>query len=124
MDLFGSLYGALFKVSIVHSISGRLRLSIPTLKKIPKEWQVESSNITDVFQTIKGVKEVNYNYISGSALVIYDVNITDEKTIVNNFKQIAKIVFSHKKQLENTQVNELEETVERMKGLVKLEMGL
>ena len=36
MTLLGNLYDYMIKINIIHSIPGRLRLTIPSLQEIPK----------------------------------------------------------------------------------------
>ena len=124
MTLLDNLYERLIKITIVHSISGRLRLNIPSMKEIPKAWQVDSLAVTQLIEAIPGVKEAAYSYVTGSAVILYDPNLIDEKKIIKSLKAMIRIVGTHKTQLENTKLEELDETVRKMKDVIKLEMCL
>lgn len=124
MNLLENLYERMIKINIVHSISGRLRLNIPSMKEIPKAWQVDSFAVTQLIEAIPGVKEATYSYVTGSAIILYDPNRIDEEKIIKSLKSMIRIVGAHKTQLENTKIEELDETVRKMKEVIKLEMCL
>lgn len=124
MTIFENLYDYMIKINIIHSIPGRLRLTIPSLQEIPKAWQVNSFTITDLIEAIPGVNEASYSYVTGSALILYDANQIDAKKIVKYLKNMIRIVGAHKTQLANTEVEDSIEVVQKMKEIIKLEMSL
>lgn len=124
MRLIKNLYEYMIKIYIVHSIPGRLRLTIPSMLEIPEAWQVDSFTITELIEAIPGVKEASYSYVTGSALILYDPNRIDDKKIIKYLKNMIRIVGAHRTQLEKTKVEELGEAVQKMKEIIKLEMSL
>lgn len=124
MTLFENLYEYMIKIYIVHSIPERLRLSIPLMKEIPKAWQIDTFTVTELIEAIPGVKEASYSYLTGSALILYDANKSDERKIIKSLKNMLRIVGAHRTQLARTKVEELEEAVLKMKEIIKLEMSL
>ena len=124
MRIIENLYEYMIKIYIVHSIPGRLRLTIPSMLEIPKAWQVDSSTITELIEAIPGVKEASYSYVTGRALILYDPNKIDDKRIIKYLKNMIRIVGAHRAQLEKTKVEELGEAVQKMKEIIKLEMSL
>ena len=95
------IIGQLMKIKVSHSLPGRLRLKVSSLKLIPKEYIVYEKFIDESLKKLDGVTSVEINNLTGSILVIYDVNITYEKKILrwieklkdiglNNFELIEK----------------------------------
>lgn len=95
------IIGQLMKIKVSHSLPGRLRLKVSSLKLIPKEYIVYEKFIDESLKKLDGVTSVEINNLTGSILVIYDVNITYEKKIlrwieklkeigINNFELIEK----------------------------------
>lgn len=124
MTLIANLYDYMIKIYVVHSIPGRLRLTIPSMKEIPKAWQVDSLTVTELIEAIPGVKTASYSYLTGSALILYDADRLDEKRIVKYLKNMVRIVGAHRTQLAKTKVEELEEAIHKMREIIKLEMSL
>ena len=87
------IIGQLMKIKVSHSLPGRLRLKVSSLKLIPKEYIVYEKFIDESLKKLDGVTSVEINNLTGSILVIYDVNITYEKLKeigLNNFELIEK----------------------------------
>ncbi|SDG46204.1 HMA2 domain-containing protein [Desulfosporosinus hippei] len=124
MILIENLYDYLIKIHVVHSLPGRLRLAIPSIREIPKAWQVDTFSVVELIEAIPGVNEATYSYVSGSAVILYDANIINEKKIIKHLKTMIRIVGAHRNQLEKTKVDQLGITVEKMKEVIKREMCL
>lgn len=104
------LLNTLYKIQIVHSLPGRLRLHIPYIKKIPKEWHIEENYFT-IAQRIKGIKKVDVCYQTANALVIYDKEILTESDVVKLFKDMASVGMRHKDEFLNYTPKEKREAV-------------
>lgn len=98
MIIDGLLANMLFKVHILHSMPGRVRLHIPQATKIPKEWQLEEIYF-EVAKNIRGVKNIRFTYITGNALVEYDPEITSEKEVLKTLNGMARMAVRHLDQL-------------------------
>lgn len=91
---------ALYKVQVIHSLPGRLRLHIPYIKKIPTEWQLEENYFT-VAQRIKGINKVEVCYKTANALVLYDNQKLSPEDVVKLFKDMAIVGMKHKDEFLN-----------------------
>lgn len=89
------LLNTLYKTQVVHSLPGRLRLHIPYIKKIPKEWHIEENYFT-IAQKIRGITNVDVCYQTANALVIYDKDILSENDVVKIFKDMAAVGMKHR----------------------------
>ena len=114
------------KIKAIESISGRLRVNVPKIKKIPEEYRVEDENLTSVFFVITGVKSVSFSYLTGDVLFIYNDEITDEKKILKNVRKIIQIAISNRKEFEHITeditIDELKNEIARMVDIIKEEM--
>ena len=85
------IIGLLMKIKVSHSLPGRLRLKVSSLKLIPKEYIVYEKFIDESLKKLDGVTSVEINNLTGSILVIYDVNITYEKKILRWIEKLKEI---------------------------------
>lgn len=113
-----------FKFKVVHSIPGRLRVSVPALKNTPQSFQIDPQKITSLIKEVKGIKEADYNYISGNALISYDMDIINEKEILDLAKKILQILLNNKNQLEEMFQIDEDKAIEIAKDLVKKEIEI
>ena len=114
------------KIKVIESISGRLRVNVPKIKKIPEEYRVEDENITLVFKVIEGVKSVSFSYFTGDVLFIYNDEITDEKKILKSVRRMIQIAISYRKEFEHITeditIDELRNEIARMADILKDDM--
>lgn len=85
------IIGQLMKIKVSHSLPGRLRLKVSSLKLIPKEYIVYEKFIDESLKKLDGITSVEINNLTGSILVIYDVNITYEKKILRWIEKLKEI---------------------------------
>ena len=85
------IIGQLMKIKVSHSLPGRLRLKVSSLKLIPKEYIVYEKFIDESLKKLDGVTSVEINNLTVSILVIYDVNITYEKKILRWIEKLKEI---------------------------------
>ena len=85
------IIGQLMKIKVSHSLPGGLRLKVSSLKLIPKEYIVYEKFIDESLKKLDGVTSVEINNLTGSILVIYDVNITYEKKILRWIEKLKEI---------------------------------
>lgn len=119
------IIGQLMKIKVSHSLPGRLRLKVSSLKLIPKEYIIYERFIDESLKKLDGVTSVEINNLTGSILVIYDVNITYEKKILrwieklkeiglNNFELIEKYGESNLDFVIKTINQQLDEAVKKL----------
>lgn len=78
-----------FKYKVVHSIPGRVRLHIPILRQMD-----EYASITELFESIKGVRSVKIEPIIQTMLIEYDPQEINKRVVLRNvglfFNQISE----------------------------------
>ena len=117
------LFNLAIKVNIVHSIPGRLRVNIPYAKKIPKEWQLENS-FFNVIKRMKGIKDIQFCYVTANGLVLYDANETQPELIIKMFYEIARVVNQYKSELSSFNANQKEAALECVTKLLEAHFEL
>lgn len=125
MNLKKFIIGQLLKIKVSHSIPGRVRLKVSSLKLVPEEYRIYQKFINDALRKLDGIKTVEVNNITGSILVTYDENILYEKKILrwidklkevglNNFDLIQKYGESNLDYVIKTINQQLDEAVKNI----------
>ncbi|MBU3177869.1 hypothetical protein KPL47_16185 [Clostridium estertheticum] len=117
------LFNLAVKVNVIHSIPGRLRVNIPYAKKIPKEWQLEN-NYFNVIRRMKGIKDIQFSYVTLNGLVLYDINETQPEQIIQMFYDIAKVVNKYKNELSSFNADQKDGAVECFTKLIEAHFDL
>lgn len=110
------------KIKVVHSIPGRLRLSIPGLNKVPENMQQYEKYTTSIMKMHKGITDVSYSYITGKILVIYDPNVTNEKEIVDWLNFVWKKIVENQDLYNSMSVEEIEQNLDNFYNILYNEL--
>lgn len=81
----------LAKMKVYHSIPGRIRFKMNSLKMIPDEYRVYEKFLHQALQKLDGIEKVEVNTVTGSILVIYDINKVYEKKILKWVDKVKSI---------------------------------
>lgn len=121
-NIMKSAYMFFNKIKVVHSIPGRLRLSIPGLNQVPEDLRKYDYYTTEVIKMEPGIKEVSYSYITGKMLILYDQSQTDEKKIVEWLNEIWKKVVDNQSLYENMTQEEIEKNAENFYQILRSQL--
>lgn len=110
------------KIKVVHSIPGRLRLSVPGLNKVPEHMKQYDRYTTSIIKMEKGILEVSYSYMTCKILVTYDVNLTNEKNIVNWINFVWKKVVENQDLYNKMSVEEIENNLDKFYEILYKEL--
>lgn len=80
------------KVKVVHSLPGRVRLSMPGLSQIPSELKTFEPRVTELIELAGGIEEVSYSYITNKVLLKYNNKVISEDGILEWMNIIWKEV--------------------------------
>ncbi|MDC7239830.1 MAG: hypothetical protein PQJ50_05665 [Spirochaetales bacterium] len=75
-------------VKVVHSLPGRVRLSVPGLKMVPEEFLYLEEELCSIFQTIKGINSFELSPYSGRALIHFDTELFTERELMDWLRDI------------------------------------
>ncbi len=95
MNLKKFIIGQLLKIKVSHSIPGRVRLKVSSLKLVPEEYRVYQKFINDALNKLNGIKTVEVNNITGSILVTYDENVLYVTKILRWIDKLKEIGLSN-----------------------------
>ena len=118
-NFFRTTYLMFNQIKVVHSIPGRLRLFVPNLSKVPEELKKYDNEVKKLILSKKGVKSVEYSYITNKILLYYDPNLISEKEILEWMNKVWKTVVNHPELYENKSLKEIEDNLEIFYDLIK-----
>ena len=118
-NFFRTTYLIFNQIKVVHSIPGRLRLFVPNLSKVPEELKKYDGEVKKLILSKKGLKSVEYSYITNKILLYYDPNLISEKEILEWMNKVWKTVVNHPELYENKSLKEIEDNLEVFYDLIK-----
>ena len=118
-NFFRTTYLMFNQIKVVHSIPGRLRLFVPNLSKVPEELKKYDNEVKKLILSKKGIKSVEYSYITNKILLYYDPNLISEKEILEWMNKVWKTVINHTELYENKSLKEIEDNLEIFYDLIK-----
>jgi hypothetical protein len=80
---------------VAHSLPGRVRLHIPALRRIPADWTQAQSLLTRLFRVPDGVRSVELELRTGSALIEYDGGVTSEADVLAYLGGVMSLIRKH-----------------------------
>ena len=118
-NFFKATYLMLNQIRVVHSIPGRLRLFVPNLSKVPEELKKYDGEVKKLILSKRGLKSVEYSYITNKILLYYNSNLISEKEILEWINKVWKTVIEHSELYENKSLKEIEDNLEIFYDLIK-----
>lgn len=118
-NFFRTTYLMFNQIKVVHSIPGRLRIFVPNLSKVPEELKKYDNEVKKLILSKKGIKSVEYSYITNKILLYYDPNLISEKEILEWMNKVWKTVVNHPELYENKSLKEIEDNLEIFYDLIK-----
>ena len=118
-NFFRTTYLMFNQIKVVHSIPGRLRLFVPNLSKVPEELKKYDNEVKKLILSKKGIKSVEYSYITNKILLYYDPNLISEKGILEWMNKVWKTVVNHPELYQNKSLKEIEDNLEVFYDLIK-----
>lgn len=91
MNIKKIIINQLMKIKVSHSLPGRIRLKVSSLKMVPEEYKVYEKFIGEALKKLKGVQTVNVNSVTGSILITYDTETLYEKKLLSWMDVIKQI---------------------------------
>ena len=92
MNIKNHIIKHFIKFKVVHSIPGRLRLKVNNASKIPQESKEYDKYVVQGLKMLDGIKDLEFNYITGSVVITYDTKKTYEEKIVKWIYKVIDIV--------------------------------
>lgn len=111
--LFKTAFLYFNKIKVVHSIPGRIRLSVPGLNNVPESMRKYEHYTTSLMKLEDGIKEISYSYITGKILITYDNDLTNEKKILEWINFVWKKVIDNEDIYNKMQPEEIEKNLDK-----------
>lgn len=118
-NFFRTTYLIFNQIKVVHSIPGRLRLFVPNLSNVPEELKKYNDEVKKFILSKKGIKSVEYSYITNKILLYYDPNLISEKEILEWMNKVWKTVINHPELYQNKSLKEIEDNLDILYKILK-----
>ena len=99
IDLKQRIGDYLLGPKVIHRVPGRLRVSVPAIRRIPSQFNGMANRLIDKVRLPNGVKTVDLNFISGNVLIHYHVNQTEEVGVMGWLNDLYVFLLSLEKRL-------------------------
>ena len=83
MNIKNHIIKHFIKFKVVHSIPGRLRLKVNNASKIPQEAKEYDKYVVQGLKMLDGIKDLEFNYITGSVVITYDTKKSFRRFQIN-----------------------------------------
>lgn len=110
------------KFKVIHKLPGRLRIKVPNMNKVNKDVVSYEKYLTEAINILPGIKDVNYNYISGNILLTYDTKVTCEKQVLVWLDKIWEISIKNRKFIEENAANNMDYVADNIRYQLKKEV--
>ena len=114
MNIKNHIIKHFIKFKVVHSIPGRLRLKVSNASKIPQEAKDYDKYVIQGLKMLDGIKDVEFNYITGSVVITYDTKKTYEEKIIKWINKVIDIVLENFKLIEENGQNNVEFVIDTL----------
>ena len=114
MNIKNHIIKHFIKFKVVHSIPGRLRLKVNNASKIPQEAKEYDKYVVQGLKMLDGIKDLEFNYITGSVVITYDTKKTYEEKIVKWINKVIDIVLGYFKLIEENGQDNLEFVIDTL----------
>ncbi len=119
MSLIDFIFKQSFKVEVLHTLPGRLRVHVPLLKKISEDFEPTAETIEELLFTVPGIQNVTPNYISGNMLIKYDAKTINTGAIINCLNVIWKTLVTNRRYIINADKKKLESITKKLTNYLK-----
>ena len=114
MNIKNHIIKHFIKFKVVHSIPGRLRLKVNNSSRITQEAKEYDKYVVQGLKMLDGIKDVEFNYITGSVVITYDTKKTYEEKIVKWINKVIDIVLGDFKLIEENGQDNLEFVIDTL----------
>lgn len=113
----------LFKIHIIHSLPGRLRVQVPLLARVSEElFHEHKERLNELILLKKGIKEITISYHTNKILFIYDIKKIGEAEIINWLNHLWEQAIAFYGRFKHLPLTELDSRQEEIFEEFKLEL--
>ena len=75
--------------------------------------------VTELILSKKGIKSIEYSYVTNKILLYYDVKLISEKQILDWLNKVWKTMINHSELYENKSLKEIEDNLDTFYNIIK-----
>lgn len=122
LNIATKIFG-LFKIHVVHSLPGRLRVQVPLLARVSEElFHEHKERLNELILLKKGITEITVSYHTNKILFAYDNKLISEEQIINWLNHLWQEAIAFYGRFKHLPLNELDSRQEEIFAEFKLEL--
>lgn len=122
LNIATKIFG-LFKIHIVHSLPGRLRVQVPLLARVSEElFHEHKERLNELILLKKGIKELTVSYHTNKILFVYDAKMINEAEILNWLNHLWEQAIAFYGKFKHLPLNELDSRQDEIFQEFKIEL--
>lgn len=114
MSLKIAILSRVYAPKVRHRIPGRLRLSVPLLRNVPRGRELLSDRLEALFLLPKGVRNVKVSFVAGSILVHYDTAEMTETSVLQWIDTLWRLIGQHYDRLVALDIHSVDQVVSKI----------
>ena len=91
----------------------------PIFYATPEELKKYDYRVTELILSKKGIKSIEYSYVTNKILLYYDVKLISEKQILDWLNKVWKTMINHSELYENKSLKEIEDNLDTFYNIIK-----
>lgn len=122
LNIATKIFG-LFKIHIIHSLPGRLRVQVPLLARVSEElFHEHKERLNELILLKNGIKELTVSYHTNKILFIYDNKKISEAEIINWLNHLWEQAIAFYGRFKHLPLTELDSRQEEIFEEFKIEL--
>lgn len=119
MDWVGSCKIFLNRPKVVHRLPGRLRVHVPFLQKLPREYDGLANRIAALLAVPDEIESATTNLMTGNALICYDPASVTEVDVIGYLRGMFEIFVRNRERFEGLKPENAPLAYEKLEQLVR-----
>lgn len=120
--IFKQTYFYFNKIRIIHSVPGRVRISVPGLNIIPEETKKYEENMTELILILDGIENIQYSYLTNNILINYNSNLLNDDMIIQWLNIIFKKIIEKERLVKDIPLSDIENDFQKLYPIIKKEL--
>jgi len=84
---------------VIHRLTGRLRIHIPLLRRLPREHQGLADAVGSLLAAPEGIRQVRVSLHTGNTLLLFDPDQLTEGEILEYLRGVLDVFLRHRERL-------------------------
>jgi hypothetical protein len=118
MTVKAALLSRWFAPRVLHRLPGRVRISVPLLRRVPDEGKPLARKLEPLFLLREGIQSVQVGFLTGNVLVRFDARRLDEQHVLRWTSLLHRMISEHWDRLEAIPSDRVSSVIGRVRGVL------